>query len=57
MGRLCTGIYDGLVDWFSIPLHRPSETEVGLCGSWQKMGRVLFRSSLKRFVPPYTGSP
>ena len=41
-----TGICNELVDWFSEPLHRPSEAEVGLCGSWQKMARVPFRSSL-----------
>ena len=45
MGRMCRGIFDGLVDWFSEPLHRPSEAQVGLCGSWQKMARVRYRSA------------
>ena len=43
---MCTGILDRLVGWLLGPLHCPSEAEVGLCGSWQKMGRVSFRSSL-----------
>ena len=46
MCRVYTGIFDELVDWFSEPLHRPSEAEVGLCGSWQRMFRVSIRSSL-----------
>ena len=46
MGRMFTGICDGLVDGFSGPLHGPSEAEVGLCGSWQNMARVSYRSSL-----------
>ena len=45
MDKICTGICDELVDWFSEPLHRPSEAEVGLCGSWQKMARVRYRSA------------
>ena len=37
MGRICIGgVFDELVDCFSEPLYRPSEAEVGLCGSWQR---------------------
>ncbi len=45
MSKICTGVFDGLVDGFSEPLH---EAEVGLCCSWQRCSG--YRSAMTGFL-------